>query len=182
MACVFSAFSASPLPWAHDSCCSLVGYLGLVAEETNDGQAMQPIIFEQCQVWEKCKGCGQKILNRELRYGQLVSHPAARNVGYYKYYHISCVGSDAVIRDDIGFFAASAVVLFSEPSVILKCDDFHGARPFEMLCRHVEADTDCPVVDVTQFSDFENCRTQIKKKWGRHSYRNMKLKTYKSSA
>ena len=69
-------------------------------------QAMQPIIFEHAKSGRsKCKGCGQKILNKELRYGQLVAHPY-RNVDYYKYYHISCVecvGSDAQIEQDIGF-------------------------------------------------------------------------------
>ena len=140
----------------HDSC-SLVGYLRLVAEETDDGQAMQPIIFEHAKSGRsKCKGCGQKILNHELRYGQLVSHPY-RNIDFYKYYHISCVecvGSDAVIEDDIGF-CRICYSDFSEPSVILKCDDFMEHVHLK-CCADMWKNTNCPIVDVTQFSDFEN--------------------------
>ena len=120
---------------------------------------MQPIIFEHAKSGRsKCKGCGQKILNQELRYGQLVTHPY-RNVDYYKYYHISCVeciGSDALIEQDIGFCRV-CYGDFSDPSVILKCDDFMEHVHLK-CCADMwkQLAPNCPIVDVTQFSDFEN--------------------------
>ena len=135
------------------------GIMRQVVGGIDDRQAMQPIIFEHAKSGRsKCKGCGQKILNQELRYGQLVSHPY-RNVYYYKYYHISCVeciGSDALIEQDIGFCRV-CYGDFSDPSVILKCDDFMEHVHLK-CCADMwkQLAPNCPIVDVTQFSDFEN--------------------------
>ena len=118
---------------------------------------MQPIVFEHAKSGRsKCKGCGQKILNKEMRYGQLISH-LYRNVEYYAFYHLSCVevlGSNAVIDDDIGFCRVCTKD-FSSPSIIIKCDDFMEHVHLKCCAKvYREASPYCPTVDVTEFDNY----------------------------
>ena len=128
---------------------------------------MEPIVIEYAKSGRsKCKGCGQKILNREVRYGQLITHPY-RNVEYYAYYHIGCVevlGTDAAIEEDIGFCRVCEGD-FSTPSVIIKCDDFMEHVHLKCCSEIYQQQAPfCATVDVTDFDNYDELSQEDKDK------------------